>query len=96
MIIKGLKRSMEDPDREQLYTAVRELFLDSWFPLAWPASGGGEKMDVAGNLAPMSFELLMNDRSKKFSKIIMSIVNVVLEADKDDSLAEAKKEAGKK
>ncbi len=82
MIIKGLKKTVGETDRDKLYTAVVSMFSNSWFNLIFSDVG---PVSLA---APFGFTILMGRRSKKFPKLILKLIDMVLTEDKGDSIIE--------
>ena len=89
MIIKGLKRSLGDPNREQLFEAVKQLFLDSWFPIVFPVTNADQTLRLVSGPMPVGFELLMMEPEKRFPKLIYKLIDLVLSEDKLDSRMES-------
>lgn len=91
MIITGLKRSLGDPNRDELFEAVKNLFSDTWFSLVFPQVGPNVLMTYVSNTMPLGFDFLMQDKSKKFPGLIRKLVDLVLSEDKKDSLMQTLK-----
>ncbi len=89
MILKGLKRSLENPDRDKMFEAVQNLFVQSWFPVAFPTLYADEPLGIASDTLPAGFMLLFMDQEKRFPRLILKLIDLVLSEDKNDSLMEA-------
>ena len=89
MVIKGLKRSLGNPNRDQLFEAVKQLFLNTWFPIVFPKTGGNDTLQLASNSLPIGFEVLMMEPEKRFPKLIYKLIDLVLSEDKADSHMQA-------
>ena len=80
MIIKGLKKTLGETDREKLYTAVVSMLSNSWFNFIFADT---QPVSLA---APYGFSILMGKRDKKFPKLILKLIDMILTEDKGDSL----------
>lgn len=92
MILTGLKRSLGNPNRDELFEAAKQLFSDSWFPLAFPHQSIDALMTYVSYPMPVGFDFLMSDKSKKFPGLIRKLIDLVLsEGKKKDSLFASRK-----
>ena len=93
MVLKAIKRSLKDPDRMKIYAAVNTMFQDSWFPHALPQTDASKVSNV-GTAAPISFNMLWMEGKGRFPKLVLKMIDMVLDEDKDYSpKTQAMKEA---
>lgn len=94
MILKGLKRSIDNPDEKKMYEQVVDLFQNDWFARCFDRKRGNTgKMHVLVNVIPIGFGMLMESKDKKFPKLMMKLITTVLEDDKKDSLRSIRQRA---
>ena len=94
MILMGLKRSIDNPDQEKMYGQIVELFQNDWFSHCFDQERNDpDKMHSLINVIPIGFSMLMDRREEKIPKLMMKLINLMLENDKKDSLRAARQNA---
>ena len=94
MILKALKKSINPPDREEMYEEVIYLLQNDWFDRCFSSRrSNSEKMTALGNVVPESFDMLMERKNGKFPKLMLKLIDMVLKEDQEDSLIAERKRA---
>ncbi len=93
MILKGLRKSIVEPDREKMYNGVIELFSKSWIPIVFPSTNGMGVLTMAGKTGPIAITMLMGRRQKKFPKLMDKLIRITLNDGTKDSLVQLRKQA---
>lgn len=81
MIVRGLKRTMENPNERTLMSGVEDLLEKDWLDRVFRVDSNQDKL-VRGNLfADTSLERILRDEQSPFRTRLRRIISRVLEED---------------
>ena len=92
MILRGIKRSMDDPTDEQILEEFKKTISGAWIDRNFDPKSLELKTAMAPVVLPMGFDDLLADGSSGFGKIIKDILKIL--RDEDKAAAIEKPEAG--
>lgn len=81
MIIRGLKRTVQNPNERRLMTGLHDLIEKNWINRIFYQNAGDTKLILGELFANTSLAAIMANEQSPFRKRLKRIVNKVLQED---------------